>query len=215
MDSIFKLTDVQNIANKRLRHFFEHNLIFHCHHYNSRLQKTIEENKNINGKKIIKESTLKVFNSLLQNTFKKYHSDDKNHLICDLYRFLGFGNVNLDQIDQGIVTSDSSHFVEGWQCGSLSRSGQVCTFTEGFLIAATKFLTGQDYEVVETRCMNDGHKKCHFKITPASHKIDFCYNKKIISLKDCNHSEDSDSRHNKFGPNFKYLERYQLYFSIR
>lgn len=150
---------------KGLKSIADMNTVIHCHHYNSRLQKTIEGNKRIDGARIIRESAAVVYSSLIENLIQK-KSLPKNIEIADyLYSFLGFGKLNFSDINSGIITATDSHYVEGWKCGSVKHKGKVCRMTEGYLEGAFKAINNQDITVEEIECMNEeGVDCCKFKI---------------------------------------------------
>jgi len=147
-----------------LRVKFDSNVVIHCHHYNARIQNTVEQDKTINGKEIIYLTAKEVYHDLV---FAACHSNVKfksTQLISDLYSYLGFGILEFSDSSPETVRSSSSHFVEGWRCGTVKRSGSVCTMTEGYLAGALSAISGKNCEVHEEQCMNDGHKACVFKI---------------------------------------------------
>lgn len=170
---IFKPSQLIRINSKKgLRVVCNENTVTHCHHYNARLQNTIESEKSIDGKKILREVAEQVYlqqmivllkenNLSLENSFKA---------INDLYSTMGYGNLFFDRINENIVYSSSSHFVNGWQCGSLKREGKVCTVPEGYIAAALFAVTGIHYKVTEQSCMNEGKQFCYFEIEKDSRK---------------------------------------------
>lgn len=170
---LLKPTDLIKInKEKGLRVICHENTVIHCHHYNARLQNTIESEKEINGKKIIREAAEVAFffqikNLLNENQFSK---EDSFLAISDLYSTMGYGNLFFDKIAEGLVYSTSSHYVSGWQCGSVKRDGPVCTVVEGYIAAALLAVTGIGHDVSEHTCMNSGEKQCHFVITKNSAK---------------------------------------------
>jgi hypothetical protein len=139
---LFSYSDLEIDHAKGLKVLLGQNLVIHCHHYNARLQKTIESNKLINGQAIIKDAGKKVFFNMLSNYFDKNSATKNKQVVSDLYEFLGFGRLNLDRVNEHIVTSDSSHYAEGWNCGSIFKEGKVCSFTEGYLSGALSALYG-------------------------------------------------------------------------
>lgn len=167
MRKLFQQEDVVLDINLGLKVFQKNNLVIHCHHYNARLQRTIEDNSLINGKEIFRQSVMKVFYAIMGETSAAH---DLKRVVREMYPFLGFGKINFDHMDLGYFTSDSSHFVEGWRCGSLKKRGTVCTFTEGYLEAACLHLTQESYDVIEEYCMNEGHDHCKFKMVPSPEK---------------------------------------------
>jgi len=143
------------IANKEV--------IIHCHHYNSRIQNTIEGARQINGRNIILSSAETVFSDYMANIFKPEDSvEDKWQIAAALYAHLGYGQLDFSKINQGIITSKSSHFVQGWLTGFEERTKPVCVFTEGYLQGAIHAITGEPVHVNEESCMINDETECRF-----------------------------------------------------
>lgn len=142
------------------------NMVIHCHHYNARLQRTLEQNHKINGKKIFRNAASITYWELLKNLEAVKRPSDKTQFIQNIYKFLGFGTINLSSLDEDRASSNSGHYVEGWNCGSLKTKGSVCTMTEGYLEGAIKAMHNLDVEVREICCANQpGIDRCEFQIT--------------------------------------------------
>lgn len=153
--------------SKGLRIIGNQNTVIHCHHYNARVQATIESQKGIDGKSIFRKAAEKVFSKQINSIVTSHPTEDKYALVEELYALSGYGKINFPK-DQLVIKAPFSHFVEGWQCGSLRRKGPVCTLTEGYITAALYVITGRHHEVKETACANDGHQNCQFEILPAT-----------------------------------------------
>lgn len=140
-------------------------VILHCHHYNSRIQNTIESAGQIDGRRIISRAAEAVFANQLQTAFQP--GDDqatKWSVAQSLYAHLGYGWLDFEKVASGTVSATSSHFVEGWNAGFAGRTAPVCTFTEGYLQAALATITGELVWVKETECMIAGGSACRFEI---------------------------------------------------
>lgn len=157
---------------KGLRVICKENTVIHCHHYNARLQNTIESENSINGSNILREAAEQVYLHQIKVHLKdrNYSPEDSYKAIADLYSTMGYGNLFFEKTSENLVYSSSSHFVSGWQCGSLKREGKVCTIPEGFIAAALFAVTGVDYQVTEHSCMNEGKQYCYFSIAKDSTK---------------------------------------------
>lgn len=155
------------------------NMVIHCHHYNARLQRTLEQNHKINGKEIFRNAATITYWELLKELDAVKRPSDKAQFIENLYKFLGFGTLNLSSLEEDRATSSSGHFVEGWNCGALKTKGTVCTMTEGFLEGAIKAMYNLDVEVRETCCANQpGVERCEFQITRNKSGLNFHLAKK-------------------------------------
>jgi len=154
-----------DLKNSR-RLICEKEVIIHCHHYNARIQHTIEGAQNVDGKKIIRDAAESVFCEQITSAFRTEDTEsDKWAVVQGLYGNLGYGALDFTEIEKGVVTASSSHFVEGWQSGFKEHSKPVCTFTEGYLQGAIYAVTGQLANVRETECMNMGADRCRFEVS--------------------------------------------------
>jgi len=140
-------------------------VVIHCHHYNARLQNIIEGTKQINGKAILLSTAEEIFSDYIQNFIEPEETlADKWRIAAKLYSQLGYGHLDFSQINQGMVTSSSSHFVEGWKAGFIESNCPICTFTEGYLQGVIHGITGKSVYVREKTCMNMGADTCQFII---------------------------------------------------
>jgi hypothetical protein len=141
-------------------------MIVHCHHYNARLQGTIESATLINGKEIIRSSAETVFLEYFNNLFRAHDTlDFKWKLVEYLYSYLGYGTLDCSHAAEGYFTSPISHFVEGWTTGFEKRTHNVCTFTEGYLQGAYFAVTGTGVSVNEVHCRVHNSAHCRFEIS--------------------------------------------------
>jgi len=142
-----------------------HDVIIHCHHYNARLQRTIEGARGIDGKGILVGAAETVFGDQLARALRPGDDEATRWAVAELlYRHLGFGRIDLGQVGAGIVTADSSHFVEGWLAGLGESADNVCSFTEGYLQGAVHAVTGAAVRVREVECMARGAERCRFEV---------------------------------------------------
>lgn len=140
-------------------------VILHCHHYNSRLQHTIESATAVDGKTIIRTSAESVFSEhVTASVAPDSDAAAKWQRARDLYAHLGFGDLDVSRVASGAVEASSSHFVEGWNAGFPGRSEPVCTMTEGFLAGAHHAITGESVRFRETECRITGAPRCRFEL---------------------------------------------------
>lgn len=140
------------------------NLVIHCHHYNSRIQSTIEKFNGIDGKEIVREAAREVFYTMAQDLIAAHPEHDKTELCRALFSLLGFGTFERFSADAQKIVQPSSHYVEGWRCGTIRSEGCVCTVSEGYLSGFLQAITGKPTHVTETTCMNEGASSCVFEI---------------------------------------------------
>jgi predicted hydrocarbon binding protein len=167
-----------SVATKRLARFpFEFdsqlyrrviadaNVVIHCHHYNARLQSIIEDAKQIDGKTIFSGAAEEIFADYIGHMIQNEWSDaEKWRIALDLYTYLGYGLLDISQLEEGVITASESHFVEGWSAGFHEVKRPVCSFTEGFLQGAYYAITGRAVYVREEACMKMDADVCRFVI---------------------------------------------------
>lgn len=142
-----------------------HDVIIHCHHYNARLQRTIEGARGIDGKGILVAAAEAVFSHQLAQAIRPEDDPARRAALAEqLYRHLGFGRIDLSELAAGTVTASSSHFVEGWLAGLGQSDHNVCSFTEGYVQGAVAAMTGEAVRVRETECMARGASRCRFDV---------------------------------------------------
>lgn len=142
-----------------------HEVIIHCHHYNARIQSTIEGATQIDGKAILSSSAEAVFGEQVRAALLPSDGEaERWRVAAALYAHLGYGSLDLARVSEGVVVQTSSHFVEGWNAGFRGRNAPVCTFTEGFLQGAAHAATGRAVYVRERACMAAGASACEFEI---------------------------------------------------
>jgi len=139
-------------------------VILHCHHYNSRIQHTIESAAGIDGKSIIRTSAESVFADHVRNALQPGEDvRTKWAVAAGLYAHLGFGDLDMRRVAEGRVEALASHFVEGWNAGFAGRTDPVCTMTEGYLAGAHVAVTGETVSYREIACMMGGAERCVFE----------------------------------------------------
>ncbi len=97
-------------------------VIVHCHHYNARIQRTIEGAAAVDGKGIFVSVSESVFARHIANVLRP--DDDAAQrlaVIEGLYAHLGFGRLHLDGLASGTLRASESHYVEGWAAGFPER----------------------------------------------------------------------------------------------
>ncbi len=143
-------------------------VIIHCHHYNARVQRTVEGAGKIDGKSIIRESAEAVFVEQLAAALREGDDDATRRAVAErLYAHLGFGVIDLSRAAAGEVRASASHFVEGWLAGFGTTTRPVCTFTEGYIQAAISATTGELVHARETACVAKGDPACVFALDRA------------------------------------------------
>ncbi|MCA9635884.1 MAG: 4-vinyl reductase [Myxococcales bacterium] len=140
-------------------------VIIHCHHYNSRIQRTVEGAAEIDGKALITAVAERVFCEHLGNVLREDDNVATRRAMAELlYAHLGYGRIDLSRLAEDEVLAPSSHFVEGWLAGLGRRDAAVCSFTEGYLQGAIFAISGELTHVHEVECMATGAERCRFEV---------------------------------------------------
>jgi hypothetical protein len=156
-------TEFDQETNKRNISGIE--VVVHCHQQNTRLHKMLDDANEVEGKHIIRSVAEKVFSTNIKTFFQPDDQiDDKWELAKECYSHMGFGNLDFSKLGNGLVESDSSHFVEGWQLSFPTYEEPVCTFTEGYIQGVYHAITGELVNVREKQCMISGAHSCTFEI---------------------------------------------------
>jgi len=138
-------------------------VIIHCHHYNSRIQHTVESAADINGTALVVSAAEAAFADMLSHVMRPEDDEETRWAaVAALYAHLGFGRLNVECAADGVVTSDHSHYVEGWNAGFPERDQAVCSVSRGFLQAAYHVVAGRLVDVREDACRVTGAEVCRF-----------------------------------------------------
>jgi len=140
-------------------------VILHCHHYNSRLQRTIESADLIDGKRLIVEAAEGVFGEHVGLALRDGDDEATRWAVASLlYSHLGFGRLDFSRAGEGVVVGTASHFVEGWLAGLGRPERMVCSFAEGYIQGAVHAVTGAAVHAREVECMARGAAACRFEL---------------------------------------------------
>lgn len=137
--------------------------VFHCHHYNCFLQKTITDQASlVDTSRILTEAAAETVFSQLTSL------NATSATATTLFSQLGFGVLGLDKVSAvgGTAEVRASHYAQGWLSKFGSASAPVCFFAAGFIEAAARKLHGGPFTVKETSCVAAGGKTCTFEVKP-------------------------------------------------
>lgn len=148
-------------------------MVFHCHHYNTFLQQTIEDPAYVDGPGIMVQAAREVAFEQLSEYFRQ-HPDvtspaERLVIAAELYRTCGFGTLDFSDVAAGgqRVTAPTSHFAEGWLVKFGARETPCCFFAAGFAGGALDAAFGQPqghHRTTETRCKATGAAACEFEL---------------------------------------------------
>lgn len=157
---------IKQLEQENLFTLYGEPLVYHCNFYNLFLQRTIEDaGEYINAPKILTDGAIVAVYSMLRNLF--FHNskirDSKTRLkiASDIYSFLGFGVLPIDNISgkNGCVQTKITHYSISWREKWEKRDTAVDYFTCGYLSAALSiafYLPPGSFHVFQTKCLSMG-----------------------------------------------------------
>lgn len=158
-------------------------VIIHCHHYNSRVQRVVEGSAEIDGKAILVSTAEAVFSEYLGRNLRDADTSADMWAMAEcLYAHLGYGRLDLSSVEGGEIEAQSSHFVEGWSASFGEERGPVCSFTEGYLQGVIHRITGELVQVREVECMVTGASRCRFQVEHGREEPVVTYSKASFEL---------------------------------
>jgi len=146
----------------------------HCHHYNCGLVKALEDMEGVNAREIFIQTATEEFYINFKNYISNHLKDktvrEKTEAASDLYRLMGFGRLNLSELNEsgGTAYADSSYYVTGWLAKYGRRNLPVCYLTCGFLSGIMSAIYGKTigtYGVEEKKCIITGNNICEFVVS--------------------------------------------------
>lgn len=145
--------------------------IFHCHHYNTVLQQSIEDaGAAMDTTELLRDGAAIVAHAQLSTASKAASPADRRALASEHFRLSGFGLADLAGLSAtgGKATVANSHYALGFQSRKMARKAPVCSFAagymEGYASAAFEKPLGS-YKVRETQCAAvSGGKTCTFEL---------------------------------------------------
>ncbi len=161
-------------SDKNLLYMDNIPISLHCHHFNCGLINAIEAIDYFDAIEIYINEAAKCFYEYFKKILiidNKKLSINKALMIAeDIYRFMGYGRIDLSKLitGYGTVISDSSYFVVGWFAIYGKRDKPVCYLTRGFIKAVIAVLFNKELSkinVTETQCMICGDDFCKFEVS--------------------------------------------------
>lgn len=146
--------------------------IFHCHHYNNYLQRTLTEDvPYLDTTPILRGAAAEVAHHQLSNLFTpEMDVAARQGLAEALFAWSGFGRVDFSQLDAGggVVESPGTHYSLTWEAKFGPSKTPVDYFASGWLAGALAAVHGKDpgsYASVQTRCAAmEGVEGCAFEL---------------------------------------------------
>ncbi len=144
-------------------------LVFHCHHYNATLQRTIEEGLGEPAFELLAAAAQEATRAQLQALAGETRGPAVLEVAATLFARAGFGTLDLSRLSPqgGEAFCGSSHYALCWLAKFGERTTPACSFAAGYLGAALQVahdLAPERVRVVETECMARGDARCHFAL---------------------------------------------------
>lgn len=142
--------------------------VFHCHHYNCFLQKSItDQSALIDTAQLLTRAAAEVVTPEL----KALKADAA--LAREVFSTFGFGKLDLSGVsrDGGTATVHASHYALGWLSKFGASAHPVCFFPAGFIEGAARAAFGTGFEVREIECVASGAKACRFEVKPSNRAL--------------------------------------------
>lgn len=113
-------------------------MIFHCHHYNTYLQRSIGDAEYIDSQPYLIGAAAEVAYAQFTTLFKQersYTTAERMELAQSLYQWAGFGTFDLSSLDAsgGQISTENSHYAMAWKAKFGFHESGVCTFASGWL----------------------------------------------------------------------------------
>lgn len=113
-------------------------MVFHCHHYNTYLQRSIQDASYIDSAPYLIGAAAEVAFAQFSKLFGQESDlsiEARAEMAQDLYRWAGFGTVDLNALgaDGGTVSSENSHYAMAWNAKFDGSDEPICHFASGWI----------------------------------------------------------------------------------
>jgi predicted hydrocarbon binding protein len=147
-------------------------LVFHCHHYNVFLQRSIEDAIGARAMKIQVDAATEVGQKMLAPLYAADGGADLPSRLARaaaIFGSLGFGRADVSGLgaDGGSVVLAPCHYAIGWSAKFGQASAPVSHFATGFFRGALTAATGlasERVDAVQVLCAAMGHDKSEIQI---------------------------------------------------
>ena len=151
-------------------------MVFHCHHYNTFLQRSIRDASYLDTEPFLVSAASEVAHSQLRRCFAEAEAtsvESRRELAEELYRSCGFGTVDLQGLapPSGETATPNSHYAMAWNAKFGEATENVDFFTRGWIAGAVAAIHDRDagaLEVTEDDCAARGAEQCRFTLSEAA-----------------------------------------------
>lgn len=157
-------------AERNLITVGDRRIVFHCHHYNVVLQRTLDEGLGVRAADIQVRAAMEASRAAITAALPaEVDRDTRVSRAAALFGALGFGRANVSDLDAygGRVVLETSHYAIGWRAKFGASSRPVCHFATGFWAAAVSVIHAHAPERIvakETRCGACAEGNCEIEI---------------------------------------------------
>lgn len=158
-------------ADKNLIEIAGRRLVFHCHHYNLFLQRTIEDALPEEGPRIQTLAAAEAVRAILGELFAASSDGIGERLAgaAGLFSSLGFGHADVSELGHmgGRVQLATSHYAIGWRAKFGESHHPVCHFAVGYwlgALTASRGLAPERLHGSEVQCAAAGASSCIIEI---------------------------------------------------
>ena len=139
-------------------------MIFHCHHYNTYLQQTIQDAEYVDSRPFLIGAANEVAFAQLTALFKSQGIDDINERkqwAEEIFRWAGFGRFSLAKCDEqgGEISTPHSHYSNAWLAKFGRSEAPVDFFSTGFISGALAAVYGVEqgaFSAEQVACVASG-----------------------------------------------------------
>jgi hypothetical protein len=157
-------------------------MIFHCHHYNCFLQRSILDAEDVESQPFLIGAAAEVAHHQLSTIFatmKIYSPEGRKAMAETLYRWAGFGTLDFGSLDErgGTTSTPHSHYASGWRVKFGPSDKPICVFSSGWVagaLAAVYDLPNGSFSVVHDLCLaTKTSDVCRFRLerAPANYAL--------------------------------------------
>lgn len=147
-------------------------IVFHCHHYNVFLQRTIDEALGKDAALVQRRAAMESARAILGDLFARGGEAPAGERIkraAEVFGSLGFGLADVSGLSErgGAVTLATSHYAIGWRAKFGAASAPVCHFASGFwagAVAAAWGLPPERVLSVERACAAVAGESCELTL---------------------------------------------------
>lgn len=140
-------------ADRNITTFGGRRLVFHCHHYNAFLQRTIDEALGEDAADVQRRAAMESTRLMVSDLFASDGGAPFQARLAraaSVFGSLGFGLADVSALGElgGLVALRTSHYAIGWQAKFGAASAPVCHFAVGFWAGVVAAASGHSLERV-------------------------------------------------------------------